>query len=27
MLDYSEQGDAGSLAAIADDALPERPIT
>jgi hypothetical protein len=26
MLDYSEQGDAGSLAAIADDALPERPI-
>jgi hypothetical protein len=26
MLEYSEQGDAGVVAAIADDALPERPI-
>ena len=26
MLDYTEQGDAGFVAAIADDALPERPI-
>jgi hypothetical protein len=27
MLDYSEQGDAGLLAGIADDRLPECPIT